>query len=110
MAKKLTSRFYEVSPTETLNITVTGPDNPLVALDDTSLEVEEGGPLAITPRMLSGAGGHHLLNIVLLFPSDGTPTEGYRIDVADTGVIDTIVKAGPDSENTAKVQIMIRVA
>ncbi len=110
MAKKLASRFYEVSPTETLTITIVGPDDPLVALDDKNLEVTEGKSFALTPQMLSGLSGHHLLNIVLLFPSDDTTTQGYRIDVADTGIIDTITKTGPDAEHTAKVQIMIRVA
>jgi hypothetical protein len=109
MAKKLASRFYQVSPTETLTITITGPDDPLVALDAETLEVTEGKPFALTPRMLSGLGGHHLLNIVFLFPFDGSPTPGYRIDVADTTIIDTIMKHAPDAENTAKVQIMVRV-
>lgn len=109
MAKKLASRFYEVSPTETLTITIAGPDDPLVALDDTTLEVTAGKPFALSPRMLSGMGSHHLLNIVLLFPSDGSPTQGYRIDVADTGLLDTILKPEADAENTAKVQIMVRV-
>ena len=111
MARLLAPRFYEVSPTETLTITITGSDDPLVALDDTTLDVKEGQPFQITPQMLSGVGAHHRLGIVLLFPSNGTATPGYTITVdGPAGTLETVKKPEPDLDHTAKVELDIRVA
>jgi hypothetical protein len=110
MAKKLAPGFYEVSPTETLTFTVTGPDDPLAAFDDSTLEVREATPFAITPQMLGGVGAHHYLAFVLLFPTDGTATQGYVITFADAnGQIDAIRKEHADVEHSAKVDVMVRV-
>lgn len=111
MARRLASRFYEVSAIESLALTISGPDDPLVALDDATLDVGEGTQFTLTPQMLGGSGAHHLLNIVLLFPADVTASGGYRIEVEDAnGAVDTVIKTAPDAENTAKVQLMIRVS
>ena len=111
MARKLASLFYEVTPTERLMVTISGPDDPFVAFDDMSLEVSEGVAFALTPQMFSGVGAHHVLNVILLFPVDDEPGPGFRIKIAgpDGKTLDIFKKSTPDIENTAKVQIMIRV-
>ena len=112
MAKKLAHCFYEVSPVESLTFLISGPMDPFVALDDTTLKVNEGKPFKLTPQMLSGSGSHHLMNVVLLFPPGAAAGKGYTIDVTeDSGaVLETVPKKKPDIENSAKVQFMIRVA
>jgi hypothetical protein len=111
VATKLAPGFYEVSPVETLFITVSGPFDPLVALDGLTLQVTQGVQFALTPQMLAGSGAHHFLNIVVLFPTDGTPSNGYLVDVADAnGVVESLTQPTPDLDNSAKIQLMVRVA
>jgi hypothetical protein len=51
------------------------------------------------------------LNVILLFPADDEASKGFRIKIAgpDRKTLDIFEKTAPDIENTAKVQIMIRV-
>jgi len=112
MARRITTAFYEVTPTEGLTLQISGPDDPYVALDDTSLSVKEGKPFRITPEILNGAGGHHFLTIVLLFPSEEASASGYVVTVSDDGgaQLETISKSTPDRDHHASIDAMIRVA
>ncbi len=111
MAKKLAHCFYEVSSVESLMVTVTGPDDPYAALDDETVTIQEGIPFTITPKMLSGSGGFHLLNLIFVFPANDAKSSGYSIDVRDNqSLLETVRQATAEAAHTAKVQLMIQVA
>src|SRR5262249_55575279 len=111
MARKLASLFYEVTPTERLMVTITGPDDPFVAFDDMTLDDSDGVAFALTPQVCLGCGTPLVLNVILPLPSDDDETKGFRIKIAgpDVNTLDIFKKTTPDIENTAKVQIRIRV-
>ena len=52
MAKQLAPGFYEVTPTESLFVTVSGPFDPFAALDGLTLQVTQGQRFSLTPQML----------------------------------------------------------
>lgn len=109
MARKITTATYEVSPTETLTFTISGPLPVTAALDGGEIDFTLGAPLDITPAMLNGAASHHFLLAILLFPP-GDQFAHYDVTVESGGSrIDTLSVEPPASGSSIKAQIDIFV-
>jgi hypothetical protein len=106
MAQKLAPGIYQISPLETLSLTINGPNNPIVALDGSILPVALGASFSVTPQMLNGLGAHHMMRIMVPFLGGGG---SYTIDVASslTVGLDQLVKTGPDVGSQGIVVITI---
>jgi hypothetical protein len=109
--KKIVSGIYQISPLEGFQINVSGPMDPIAALDGKTLAIQEGQTFAVTPDMLNGMGASHFLFLDLVFVGDAPGR--YNIDILDDGglQIDRIFKSGPDEPggDSAQVQIKVRV-
>jgi hypothetical protein len=109
MARKITTATYEVSPTETLTFTISGPLPVTAALDGRALNFVLGQPLGITPAMLNGAASHHFLLAILLFPPEDKFAH-YDIAVESGGnQLDTLAVEPPAAGNSIKAQFDIFV-
>jgi len=108
MAHKITNLFYQVSSTEDITFTISGPDDPHVFLDNRTLQVTSGVPFTITPQMLSGLGAAHFLSCILRFPEGAGK---YDFTVTDRGgTISQFPIRGPNQEDFTEVQVTIKVA
>ena len=109
MASKITTATYEVSPTETLTFTISGPLPITAALDGSEIDFVLGDPLDITPDMLNGASSHHTLLAILLFPP-GDKFAHYEITVESGGIqIDNLSVQAPSSGSSIKAEFDIFV-
>ena len=110
--KKIVTALYQVTPIEGFQINVTGPHDPIVALDGKILNVIEGQTFPVTPDMLNGMGASHFLFLDLLFLDPQNPGQYVLRILDDQGQsVDQIPKNGPDTPGgqSAQVQIKIRV-
>jgi len=107
MAQKITDFFYRISPTEDITFTISGQADPHVFLDNLTLNVAQGVPFTITPKMLSGMGAVHFMTCVLMFLAG---PGSYFFDVADTGgSINQFTFTGPNQQNFSEATITIQV-
>jgi len=108
MATKVTDFYYQVSPTETITFTISGPDDPRVFLDNTTLSVVSGTSFDVTPQMLNGIGAVHFLRCILLFAA-GPGSYSFSVD-GSGGNIDSFTIPGPSNGSFSQVVINIEVA
>jgi len=108
VATKVTDFFYQVSPTESLTFTISGPADPKVFLDNTTITATKEAPFTITPQMLNGMGASHSLNCILLFPA-GPGQYFFNVD-DQNGNIDQFTVNGPNQGSFTKAEITIEVA
>jgi hypothetical protein len=110
--KKIVRGVYEITPLEGFGFNVSGPQDPIVALDDKTLSVQEAQTFSVTPDMLDGQGASHFLFLDLIFLDAENPGR-YVIDMLDDQgqLVDRIPKDGPDDAggDSAQVQLKIRV-
>jgi len=112
VATKLTDQFYQVSPTEGLTLTITGPADPHVFLGNggnDTVSATSGTPFTVTPKMLPGMGSTTTLSCILLYQA-GPDT--YSVVVADDqgAQVDAFQVPGPDQGDFTKLEITIKVA
>lgn len=115
MATKLATRMYQVSSTETLNLTVAASGLPFyvrAALDDTNLPLVDRAPFPIRPRDLHGVDAFHLIALRLFFPDLTATKVAYTITVADpatTTTLETLSIEPTTGINPARVSLELWV-
>ena len=112
MATKLTNLFYQISPTEGLTFTITGPADPHVFLGNAgndTLSVTSGTPFTVTAQMLPGMGSTTTISCILLYQA-GPDTYNFVVADDQGTQIDGFPVPGPDQGDFTKVEVTIKVA